>query len=355
MRAPYNRGGLRFYLMLAGLLAGYASPTSIAWGTPLLFIGIAMHIWAKGCLHQNRQVTMGGPYRFVRHPFYFGNAFLDVGIGVMSGWWPLLLVLPFWWLAVYLPTMHREEAAMVELFGDEYRRYRERVPLVIPSRRPLPKPSTGFYWLNSNLLRTEIPRALRFLAYPCLFFISYRIHSYGATPLFSPSLLDVSAVTACVSLYAMAKMWGRHFRGLLPILPAWAIRDSFRLAILIGVIIVGASITGFEVENEWATWLPGIMLLGLSIMARTVWAHEPAIAEALLAIGLAVAFELVWLATLLLPFYLGIVLDKRLFDTSAAIPQEPPLRLSPASVSGYSLLLLGGVALSVAKELWLYR
>src|SRR6185503_18333246 len=106
----------RSYLILFGLLAGYATPRSIALGTPFLLAGIALHLWAKGCLHQEKEVTVGGPYRFVRHPFYLGNAFLDLGIVLMSGSWILQVALPVWWLVIYLRTMRQEEARMVELF-----------------------------------------------------------------------------------------------------------------------------------------------------------------------------------------------------------------------------------------------
>src|SRR3990172_450883 len=93
MRVPYNRGGLRTYLVIIGLLACQMTPFSIASGTPLILIGIFLHLWAKGCLHQNTEVTTTGPYSFVRHPFYLANIFLDFGIALMSGWWLLLLFL----------------------------------------------------------------------------------------------------------------------------------------------------------------------------------------------------------------------------------------------------------------------
>lgn len=212
MRLPWNRGGLRTYLILIGLLAGYATPWWIALGTPFVLIGIAIHLWAKGCLHQDREVTTAGPYRFVRHPFYLGNAFLDLGIAVMSGWWLLQFALPIWWLAIYIPTMRNEEATMTVLFGDAYTVYRERVPLLIPHRWPLPKQPVGFSWQNPSLARTELPRAFRFLSYPLLFVISHRLHSYGLDPLFSPTLYDILTVTGCVALCAAGEELRKHFK-----------------------------------------------------------------------------------------------------------------------------------------------
>jgi len=212
MRLPSNRGGLRTYLILLGLLAGHATPLWVACGTPFVLAGIALHLWAKGCLYQELEVTTAGPYRFVRHPFYLANLFLDLGIGIMSGWWLLQLVLPFWWLAVYIPTMRREESKMTALFGDRYTAYRNRLPPLIPCRRPLPEPAAGFSWRNRNLARTEIPRAFNFLCYPLLFLISYRLHSVGAAVFASPTFLDVLLVAACGGVYATGRAWRWHFR-----------------------------------------------------------------------------------------------------------------------------------------------
>ncbi len=90
MKSPTNRGGLRFYLVIFALLTVFATPAihttpaTVLHGVPLILLGVALHLWAKGCLHQDREVTTTGPYRFVRHPFYTANALIDSGIAVMS-------------------------------------------------------------------------------------------------------------------------------------------------------------------------------------------------------------------------------------------------------------------------------
>jgi Phospholipid methyltransferase len=349
MRLPHNRGGLRTYLIVVGLVAGYGTPASVAAGTPLLLIGIAMHLWAKGCLHQEREVTAAGPYRYVRHPFYLANASLDFGIAVMSGWWLLELVLPVWWLFVYVPTMREEEATMMRLFPDTYPAYRARVPLLIPHRRPLARPANGFSWRNGNLWRTEFPRTFRFLSYPLLFLLVYRFHSAGAAILRSPTATDVTIVAACLSTLSVGRVLRRHFKHRRPTLPAFMAADAFRLAILIGVIAVGTCVVRFEVEAEWAIWPPALALLGLSVFLRTSMRGEPVLAEAPLAVALALLFELVWMALLLVPLYLAIALDGRLEAAEdASAPARPHSRPLPA----YRGALVAGVLLSIAKELW---
>jgi len=87
MKTPLNRGGLRFFLVLAGLIRACTTNSTIIAGVPFIVLGTELHFWAKGCLRQNQVLAMGGPYRFVRHPFYLANALVDAGVAVMSECW----------------------------------------------------------------------------------------------------------------------------------------------------------------------------------------------------------------------------------------------------------------------------
>jgi hypothetical protein len=203
MRVPWDRGGLRSYLIVLGLVAGRPSVLTILAGVPLLLLGIAMHLWAKGCLHQEREVTTSGPYRYVRHPFYLGNLLLDAGTVLMSGSVLLIGVFPFWWAAVYIPVMRREEATMAGLFGDQYRAYASRVPLLFPIARPIPAGS-GFSWRNPNILAVEVPRVLRFLSYPFFFALAYEWRKSGWAFPPSVTVLGVCSVLAIVLFNVVA-------------------------------------------------------------------------------------------------------------------------------------------------------
>ena len=62
MKSPFNRGGLRFYLVAIALVAGTlvfnaTTPRSILAGLPFLVVGVCLHTWAKGCLRQNRLIA----------------------------------------------------------------------------------------------------------------------------------------------------------------------------------------------------------------------------------------------------------------------------------------------------------
>lgn len=75
-----------------------------------------------------------GVHRFMRHPLYMGTfAFI----------WGLLLLFPYASLLIAntiitlytLLGIELEEAKLVDEFGDEYRRYRQTVPKLLPFRR----------------------------------------------------------------------------------------------------------------------------------------------------------------------------------------------------------------------------
>jgi protein-S-isoprenylcysteine O-methyltransferase Ste14 len=212
MSVPWNRGGIRWYLIVLGLAAGRPDPTTILAGAPLLLLGIVIHLWAKGCLHQNGEVTTCGPYRYVRHPFYLGNLIIDASTVIMSGSLLLACVFPLWWAVVYLPVMRREEATMVGLFGAEYQAYARRVPLLFPTARPLAA-AAGFSWRNPNILQAEVPRALRFLSYPFLFVLAYEWRTSGLVlpPPVTPLALCASlvVVSACVASWQVKRIAAR--------------------------------------------------------------------------------------------------------------------------------------------------
>jgi hypothetical protein len=204
MCVPWNRGGIRRYLIVLGLVAGQPGPTTILAGVPLLLLGIVIHLWAKGCLHQNGEVTTSGPYRYVRHPFYLGNLIIDVSTVIMSGSLLLACVFHLWWVVVYLRVMRREEATMVSLFGEEYRAYARRVPLLFPTARPLAA-VPGFSWRNPNILQAEVPRALRFLSYPFLFALAYEWRAGGL--LLPPPVTPLTLCALAVVLFAYVASW----------------------------------------------------------------------------------------------------------------------------------------------------
>lgn len=108
---------------------------SMILGYVLLFagIGIFMEGWRE--LHRARQenrLITDRLYGLVRHPQYTGLFIALLGEGVVH--WPTIFSVALFPVIVlaYFLLARSEERKMGEQFGDEYRRYRERVPMFIP-------------------------------------------------------------------------------------------------------------------------------------------------------------------------------------------------------------------------------
>lgn len=112
--------------MFVSMLVGYA----------LAIIGVGMFIHGSRAVykarHDNRLVT-DGLYRFVWHPQYTGLFLALFGEGVIH--WPTIfsvVLFPVLVLAYYL-LARKEEREMIRKFGDKYRAYMRRVPMLLPS------------------------------------------------------------------------------------------------------------------------------------------------------------------------------------------------------------------------------
>ncbi len=84
---------------------------------------------------RNHNLVTRGPYRYVRHPFYFASALGVLGGSlVMANWFILVSgIVPIWILAVRTGI---EERKLVERFGVAYEEYMREVGRFVP-RWPL--------------------------------------------------------------------------------------------------------------------------------------------------------------------------------------------------------------------------
>jgi protein-S-isoprenylcysteine O-methyltransferase Ste14 len=132
---------------LAGLVAWLIRPAWMAWtgfpapawlrwlGVPLGAAALAWMWWTMHTLGTNLTDTVvtrarhtlvtGGPYRWVRHPYYLVVPLLAAAVSLLSAtWW-----LAAWGAAVFgllAVRSRKEEAQLLVRFGDEYDRYRRR-------------------------------------------------------------------------------------------------------------------------------------------------------------------------------------------------------------------------------------
>lgn len=200
VRIPVDRGTLRRVLVVAGCLVGHPSPASMAGGALALAAGAALHLGSKGCLQQNRRLTTCGPYRYCRHPFYAANLLVDAGICVAVDRWYVTIPYLLLWTIVYGHAMRREERRLLSLFGDAYPAYAERVPRLLPVRRPLPRAAApgGFSWSNPNLAAGREYSRLAGLAIALpLIWIAFQLRTLGL-----PEALQDPGVAAALVVLA---------------------------------------------------------------------------------------------------------------------------------------------------------
>ena len=339
-------------------MAGQSTDFSILAGTPLIVLGVVLQVWAKGCLRQNQVVTMTGPYRFVRHPFYAANALIDAGIAVMSGWWLLQLLLPVWWLCIYIPVIRGEERHLDAVFPEIYARYKGRVSLLFPFRRPLPKTAGGFSWHNHNISQGRVlTRALKLSCYPLLFFVAMEVRSKGRAFLTDNYCLALDALALMLSLYGLAWMLERHLKWRRRIVPS-ALSDSvFRGSAAVAFLILATTVTHLETELDAMVISAGSALMAMSVLAyyHSEWPRAALVGEGLLLMGTAVLCELVWLAPLPLLYYAAMVMDGRLAQLSREGGTKPSKMLVGTRQVFYHLLLAGCVVGPALKEMFLER
>jgi len=96
-----------------------------------LFSSIGSGITPVSATRKEHKLSTSGPYRWIRHPLYtIGSSFI-VSFGLIADNWFIVLmgILAFAAMAVRTP---KEEANLIEKFGDEYREYMKRTGRFLP-------------------------------------------------------------------------------------------------------------------------------------------------------------------------------------------------------------------------------
>jgi len=80
---------------------------------------------------KQHQLFIGGLYKFVRHPQYFGIILWTLGFAII-GWRPINYMMWVFLSYSYVLLAENEEIDLVKAYGSRYERYRESVPSMIP-------------------------------------------------------------------------------------------------------------------------------------------------------------------------------------------------------------------------------
>lgn len=110
----------------------------------ILLGATAFTIWARLVLgvmwsgapvvKQQHELRTTGPYGITRHPIYTGILGMLIGSLLVTGAGRWIVPFPVF-LVLFEIKIHIEERFMLGEFPDEYPRYRQRVPKLVPSLR----------------------------------------------------------------------------------------------------------------------------------------------------------------------------------------------------------------------------
>jgi len=123
----WSRIELPEWVRLLGVGIGVLCIGLIYW----LFSSIGSGITPTSATRKQHILITSGPYRWVRHPLYTVGSSLFIAFGMMADNWFIaaLGVSTFILMAIRTP---KEEANLIEKFGNEYREYMKRTGRFFP-------------------------------------------------------------------------------------------------------------------------------------------------------------------------------------------------------------------------------
>lgn len=123
----WSKIGLPEAVRWAGVGLGILCAAGIYW----LFSSIGTGITPVSATRKEHKLVTNGIYRWVRHPLYTFGSSLFLAFGMMADNWFIILlgVLAFIVMAIRTP---KEEANLIQKFGDEYREYMKRTGRFLP-------------------------------------------------------------------------------------------------------------------------------------------------------------------------------------------------------------------------------
>ncbi len=130
----------------------------------LLLLGLALRVWALGCISKNRTLCTWGPYKYTRNPLYLANLLIAGGLCVFANHWLATLVCAALLIPVYAATVRQEEEKLAGIFDEEYAHYCAVTPRFIPNLRPASRGPAGEFRISHALRQGVLGQTLVFMA-----------------------------------------------------------------------------------------------------------------------------------------------------------------------------------------------
>jgi protein-S-isoprenylcysteine O-methyltransferase Ste14 len=185
----------------------FASPPGWPWfaaGILLVATAVMLHGWAAGYLaragyaEREKILTVRGPYRHNRNPYYLAQMTMDLGFFFLAG---RALFYPFYFsiiFFVYRRWVVNEESFLESEFGEQYRAFKREV--LRWGFRIKPAPARGsdltFQWATFMINR-ELPRSLSHIFLLAVFVLFY----YFGNPFRQMSALFRITLIAAIAVW----------------------------------------------------------------------------------------------------------------------------------------------------------
>lgn len=96
-----------------------------------IFVSLGLNVSPTQSVRKGATLVTHGPYRWVRHPLYTVGTMAYFSIALMTALWPVFvgLLAPVIFFSLRTP---KEEARLIETFGEAYRQYMARTGRYVP-------------------------------------------------------------------------------------------------------------------------------------------------------------------------------------------------------------------------------
>ncbi len=91
-------------------------------------------------------LNTSGMYSVVRHPLYLGNYLMALGASFFPRTWFLPVIVSLAFILHYERVIFSEEEYLESRFGDEFRAWATKVPIIIPRFKDYQPPKLPFSW-----------------------------------------------------------------------------------------------------------------------------------------------------------------------------------------------------------------
>ncbi|MDD5457990.1 MAG: isoprenylcysteine carboxylmethyltransferase family protein [Phycisphaerae bacterium] len=103
-------------------------------GYMCLLAGLVIRIWCIFYIgsRKSKELIAEGPYSICRNPLYVGTFFLAIGVGLCFENSLIVLLVPAIIVPIHIIVAKMEETNLENIFGDQYRTYKQKVPRFWP-------------------------------------------------------------------------------------------------------------------------------------------------------------------------------------------------------------------------------